>query len=113
MRYADALCWNGPLPGASGPLARRPQPALGRACQLGPRPRPHYWARLEERTYLVEPDGLMLLGLPYVTVEVPIPDRLRKLYLDTRVEGLESSLLLQSIGAELKLSEVYLDIASS
>jgi Uma2 family endonuclease len=31
----------------------------------------------------------------------------------TRVEGLQSCLALQSLGAELKLSEVYLDVASS
>ena len=76
------------------------------ADHLGPRLRPHYWARLEERTYLADPEALALVGRPdvavggggtqttsimrerasagSVTVEVPVPDRVRELYLEVR-----------------------------
>jgi hypothetical protein len=71
------------------------------ADELGPRLRPHYWAQLEERTYIVESDGLMLVGRPDVTVsaretlgahpgrggvtvEVPLPDRIREVYLEVK-----------------------------
>lgn len=78
------------------------------ADDLGERLRPRYYARLEERTYVVEPEGLLLLGRPDVTVtrgapgpsdasparpgtallvEVPTPDRIRETWLEVRAAG--------------------------
>lgn len=71
---------------------------------LGPILRPRYYVRLEERTYLEEPDGLAFVGRPDLTVtrrdappevapslgspgarastvDVPVPDRIRETYL--------------------------------
>ncbi len=78
--------------------------------RLGPVLRPRYVVRLEERTYLSEPDGLIFVGRPdltihtdrqtvdnagglvresseasnVLTVEVPMPDRVRETYLEIR-----------------------------
>lgn len=78
---------------------------------LGPVLRPRYVVRLEERTYLSEPDGLLFLGRPdlsvqtvhreprlpvrsgsgpavetgVLTVEVPAPDRVRETYIEVRL----------------------------
>jgi len=72
---------------------------------LNPLLRPRYVARLEERTYLVEAEGLLFVGRPdltvssrhadgqaqaaqkssgALTVEVPMPDRLRETWLEIR-----------------------------
>ncbi|MBI3929508.1 MAG: DUF4058 family protein [Armatimonadetes bacterium] len=73
---------------------------------LNPLLRPRYVARLEERTYLVEPEGLVFVGRADVTVsslqpdrppaglspvsstalvvEVPVPDRIRETWLEIR-----------------------------
>lgn len=74
---------------------------------LGPLLRPHYYVRLEERTYL-DPEGLVLVGRPDVAVaararrpgnpqqptasvtsgavlvEVPVPDEVRETWLEVR-----------------------------
>src|SRR5438128_6578023 len=78
--------------------------------RLAPALRPRYVVRLEERTYLSEPEGLLLLGRPdltvhaggkgppptgasdsapaaaggILTVEVPVPDRVRETYIEVR-----------------------------
>jgi len=77
--------------------------------RLGPVLRPRYVVRLEERTYLSEPEGLVFVGRPdltihagghasdvgapeeqssgggsVVTVEVPMPDHVRETYLEVR-----------------------------
>jgi len=77
------------------------------ADELGDKLRPSYYARLEERTYVVEPDGLLLVGRPdlsvlgseapahlaqtqatgVLTVEVPVPDRIRETFLEVRAAG--------------------------
>lgn len=76
---------------------------------LGPALRPHYYVRLEERTYFAEPEGLVFVGRPdlavhggpaaptaapapdaaapapgVLLVEVPAPDRIRETYLEVR-----------------------------
>jgi len=74
---------------------------------LAPVLRPKYVVRLEERTYLGEPEGLLFLGRPdlsvhgatggeqqprseravetdVLTVEVPTPDRVRETYIEVR-----------------------------
>lgn len=75
---------------------------------LGPVLRPRYYVRLEERTYLTEPEGLVFIGRPdlaverraaaqaeraggpstapspVVLVEVPIADAVRETYLEVR-----------------------------
>lgn len=77
------------------------------ADELGEQLRPAYYARLEERTYVVEPEGLLLVGRPdlsvlgptsparrspgvtteVVAVEVPVPDRVRETWLEIRAAG--------------------------
>ena len=73
--------------------------------RLGPLLRPRYYVALEERTYLAEPEELVFVGRPditvrgrggdgprtkastkttAVTVRVPIPDQVRETYLEIR-----------------------------
>ncbi len=76
---------------------------------LGPLLRPRYYVRLEERTYLGEPEGLDFIGRPDInvlrddggrrynegktsgakaaTVEVPVPDPIKETYLVVRGAG--------------------------
>ncbi|MBI2901277.1 MAG: DUF4058 family protein [Planctomycetes bacterium] len=74
---------------------------------LGPRLRPRYYVRLEERTYVEEPGALAFIGRPDLSVlsrerspsgepagpaaapaalavQVPVPDRVRESYLEVR-----------------------------
>ncbi|MBI2876344.1 MAG: DUF4058 family protein, partial [Candidatus Tectomicrobia bacterium] len=76
------------------------------ADALAPGLRPRYYIAIEERTYLAEPEELVFVGRPgaavvgrrapgpevpwleagggVLTVEVPIPDRVRETYLEVR-----------------------------
>lgn len=95
---------------------------------LGPLLRPRYYVRLEERTYLSEPEGLVFVGRPDLTVErrgrppsagpapdlgqtaralaveVPIVDRVRETYLEVRaVERGEVVTVLEALSPANKV----------
>jgi hypothetical protein len=97
---------------------------------LGPVLRPRYVVRLEERTYLGEPEGLLFLGRPdlsvqtapgaprlpgrsdveraveagVLTVEVPAPDRVRETYIEVRlVKGGEVVTVLEVLSPANKV----------
>ena len=79
------------------------------ADDLGAKLRPRYYAALEERTYLQDPNGLLLVGRPdlalvrasdvlpatvplhqgsrVLTVDVPMPDEVRETYLEVRTSS--------------------------
>lgn len=95
---------------------------------LGPRLRPRYYIRLEERTYLAEPDGLVFIGRPdlaversrgeaggdtaataragaAVLVEVPVADTVRETYLEVRtVERGEVTTVLEVLSPTNKVA---------
>lgn len=95
---------------------------------LGPLLRPRYYVRLEERTYLAEPEGLVFIGRPDLTVErraadvtresgatarpggavlveVPIADTVRETYLEVRTaERGEVATVLEVLSPTNKLA---------
>jgi hypothetical protein len=86
--------------------------------KLSPALRPRYVVRLEERTYLSEPDGLLFLGRPdltvphsesavdgsVLTVEVPVPDRIHETYIEVRAaKGGEVVTVLEVLSPANKL----------
>lgn len=99
--------------------------------RLGPVLRPRYVVRLEERTYLSDPEGLVFLGRPdltvhagtgrtarpaeaatpepagvggVLTVEVPAPDRVRETYIEVRAaQGAEVITVLEVLSPANKL----------
>jgi hypothetical protein len=100
--------------------------------RLSPVLRPHYVVRLEERTYLSEPEGLVFLGRPdlavhigattddsgpsgghplsrapggVLTVEVPAPDHLRETYIEVRTQGGEVITVLEVLSPTNKSGE--------
>lgn len=97
---------------------------------LGPILRPRYFVRLEERTYLAEPEGLVFVGRPdlavhasgrtaggaggppapqaasggVLAVEVPVPDRVRETYIEVRAaQGGEVVTVLEILSPANKL----------
>jgi hypothetical protein len=95
---------------------------------LAPRLRPRYVVCLEERTYLAEPDGVVFVGRPDVTVreraarktttrrspparvatvsvEVPMPDQVRETWLEVRsVDAGDVVTVLELLSASNKAS---------
>lgn len=105
---------------------------------IAPVLRPRYYVRLEERTYLAEPEGLVFVGRPDlavergrspveptapaaaapggrgVLVEVPVPDTMRETYLEVRaVEGGDVVTVLEVLSPTNKAPgrgrEIYAD----